>query len=215
VPAPGPFVYTWSDRTPGQVYQLTITVTDTNGCNEVHLKYIQDEAPAPCAFPNVTTVPNPSATTGSIVTLSNTFVVPNNGTDPIQFQALTAPVGPFLGSIKITWADPRVPPVIPTTLIAAAVVWSTPSPVYNNTDNFAIATSPITRNAPATMPATPAGGTFSLTVRFTYKKTETAIITSPIQKLCLAYRIVSEPGVTKFCNLVGQSAKTNNPNSCD
>jgi hypothetical protein len=211
--APGPFVYSWSDRTNGQIYQLTITVTDTNGCNEVHLKYIQDEAPAPCAFPNVTTVPNPSATTGSTVTLTNQFTVPNNGTDSIQFQALTAPVGPFTGNIKITWADPRVPPVSGTTLVAAAVVWGTG--VFNTTDNFSIATSPITRNAPSSMPAVAPGGTFSISVRFTYKKTETAITTTPIQKLCLAYRIASEPTVTKFCNLVGQSASTNNPNSCD
>jgi hypothetical protein len=174
---------------------------------------VQDLAVAACAFPNVATVPNPSTTQGATVTISNTFTITNNGTDSIQFQALTAPVGPFTGSLKLTWADPRVPPVSPTTLVAAAVVWSTG--VYNNTDNFAIATSPITRNAPGTIPAIAPAGTFSITVRFTYKKTETAITTSPIQKICLAYRIASEPTVTKFCNLVGQSATTNNPNSCD
>jgi prepilin-type N-terminal cleavage/methylation domain-containing protein len=214
VNSPGPYVYSWSDRQDLSIYQVLITVTDTNGCNEVHLKYVQDQATAPCAFANVSPVPVPSiGTSGNIKTVSNTFTITNSGTDPLRLAIVAGTGSPFTGSITINWADPRTPPVVGTTLIAAAVVWS--AGAYNNTDNFSIGTSPITRNAPATMPAIAPGGTFTITVRFTYRKTETAITTSPIRKICLKYRIASEPAVTKSCNLVGQSASTNNPNSCD
>jgi hypothetical protein len=38
---------------------------------------------------------------------------------------------------------------------------------------------------------------------------------SPITKTCFSYRILSEPTVTKKCNLVGQIATTANPVNCD
>ena len=38
---------------------------------------------------------------------------------------------------------------------------------------------------------------------------------TPITKLCITYTIASEPGVTKHCNLFGQSNSTSNPTNCD
>lgn len=208
VNTPGPFVYTWSDRSSGAIYQVTITVTDSTGCNEVHIKYVEEQVAAPCAFGNVTP-PAPSlSTSGSTTTASTTFTVTNSGTDPIQFNVLSPA---FQGSIKITWADPTAG--LHPTLAASAVAWSTGA--FNTTDNYNITTSPVTRSVPASMPSVAPGASFTITVRFTYKKTEPALTLTPIQKICLQYRIQSEPGVTKFCNLVGQSVSTANPNACD
>jgi hypothetical protein len=77
------------------------------------------------------------------------------------------------------------------------------------------------------MPNVAPAATFTVTLRFTYKKSEPVLAPtgppancspatcSPIKKLCISYRIPSEPNTNKFCNLVGQSATTNNPNACD
>ena len=36
-----------------------------------------------------------------------------------------------------------------------------------------------------------------------------------LTKLCIEYTITTEQGVTKHCNLLGQSNSTNNPTGCD
>ncbi|HSY47826.1 MAG TPA: prepilin-type N-terminal cleavage/methylation domain-containing protein [Thermoanaerobaculia bacterium] len=61
------------------------------------------------------------------------------------------------------------------------------------------------------------GGTLAITIRWQYRKQDDppALAGQPLTKVCLAYAIASEPGVTKFCNLVGQAASSNNPGSCD
>jgi hypothetical protein len=208
VNAPSPFVYTWSDRVDLQIYQVKITVTDSKGCQEVILKYVQQQSTAPCAFANQIP-PAPSlATTGSTVTASNSFTITNSGTDPMNFN-VTSPA--FQGNITVTWADPTAG--LHPTLTATAIAYS--NGAFNTTDNFSIATSPFTRAIPSGMPSVAAGATFTITVRFTYSKFEPALTASPIQKICLTYRIPSEPKTTKVCNLVGQSVTTKNPTACD
>jgi hypothetical protein len=59
----------------------------------------------------------------------------------------------------------------------------------------------------------------TITIRFKFNGTGSRPSLPPtpsaITKLCLSYRIVSEPGVTKKCNLVGQAVTTANPTNCD
>jgi hypothetical protein len=209
VAAPGPYIYTWSDRVDGQIYQVTITVTEATpnaGCTEVHVKYVQDQATAPCAFANISPVPAPSLVTSqSNTTASNSFTVTNTGTDPIQFNILTPA---FQGQATENWTGPTV---ANPTLTAISTTWNP----GNQVDNYSITTTPFTRFIPATMANVLPGTTFTVTVRWQFKKTEPNLTASPLQKLCISYRIPSEPGTTKFCNLVGQSATTNNPNACD
>ena len=190
-----------------------VEATPNPGCQEVHIKYVQDQFPAACAFANVSPVPLPTVTTsGNTATATNSFTITNSGTDPMQFN-IVSPA--FQGQVKETWTGPTV---ANPTLSAAAFVYSYAGPpAYNSTDNYSITTSPFTRSIPTTMPdvGSPNATSFTLQVRWTFKKTEPALLASPLQKLCIAYRIQSEPGTTKFCNLVGQSVTTNNPNACD
>jgi hypothetical protein len=147
-------------------------------------------------------------------TYNATFTIPNSGTDLMFFHnAVTRSEPAFLGSAKTTWADPTAG--LHPTLDLITLVWG-----GSQTDNFSGTTSPTTRNVPAGYLAAPAGvaagGSFTLRVSFRYKtKNEPLLTQTPLQKLCLAYRITSEPSTTKFCNVVGQSVTTNNPNACD
>jgi prepilin-type N-terminal cleavage/methylation domain-containing protein len=218
VNTPGPYVYTWSDRQDLQIYQVTITVTEATpnaGCQEVHIKYVQDQAAAPCAFSVVNPVPAPAITTsGSNSTATNSFSIKNNGTDPMQFNIVSGSGSPFQGTIRENWADPTGG--LHPSLTATAFVYSYPGPpAYSNSDNFLLITPLVLRSVPSSLPNIAPATTLTLQVKWSYKKTEPALTATPLQKLCIAYKIPSEPATTKFCNLVGQSATTNNPNACD
>jgi prepilin-type N-terminal cleavage/methylation domain-containing protein len=217
-----PFVYAWSDRVDLQIYQITITVTDSAGCQEVHIKYVQDQSAAPCSFANVTPPAPSAATSGSTTTESITFAVLNNGTDPMNFNVLSPA---FRSDVIVTWTDPRTPPSGTYNTSLSTLVYQIGA--FNTSDNFST-TAPnnpptpppvtaTTRPVPTNLPNLAASATMNLTVRFTHKKTENAFPATPsaITKLCISYRIPSEPTTTKFCNLVGQSATTNNPSACD
>jgi hypothetical protein len=83
-----------------------------------------------------------------------------------------------------------------------------------------IGTRTTTRNVPSSLlPGVPAGKTFTIVVSYKFKGTggipDLPVTPSAITKLCLSYRIASEPGVTKKCNLVGQAVSTANPTNCD
>ena len=235
VPAPGnstptgSYIFTWSDQIDLQIYLVRITITDTANppCQEVHVKYVQDQQAAPCAFANLASPPSPTIAGhgNNPETDAVTFTVTNNGTDPMLFNIL----GLFTGSINLTWHSPDLPNH--QDLQLTDVVWGVPSASYSNTDAICgykttcvatgIGSTTTTRSVPSSFPTAgvPAGKTVTITVRFKFDGTGSrpSLPPSPsaITKLCLSYRIVSEPGVTKKCNLVGQSATTANPTNCD
>jgi len=227
---PGGYVFVYSDQIDNQIYELRITINTVdaqgNPCQEVHVKYIQDQPAAPCAFSNVTP-PSPAVAGhgNNPETDAVTFTVTNNGTDPMLFNI----VGLFTGSINLTWHSPDLPDH--TDLQLTDIVWGVPSALYSNTDAICgygvncvptgSGTSVTTRNAPSSFPiaGVPAGKTLTITIRFKFNGTGSRPSLPPtpsaITKLCLSYRIVSEPGVTKKCNLVGQAVTTANPTNCD
>lgn len=218
VAAASPYIYGWTNRVDGQVYQVTITVTTTTGCNETHIKYVQDQTAAACAFaalasspPVSNAVPKGSAP-GTLTTLNVTYTITNGGTDPMVFHVVSPP---FDGSAKVNWGDPTAG--LYSDIKFTSIVWDT------NTDSFSATTSPTTRTTPSGFYVAGGGGvppatSFSMTLRYQYLKSDnsqTPLTTNPTRKLCIAYQIPSEPGTTKFCNLVGQAASTANPGACD
>lgn len=216
VGSPGPYVYTWGSLTSGQIYTVTITIveaTPTAGCTEVHIKYVQEQTPAPCAVANVALpLPAPTlATSGSTTTATQAFTITNSGSDPLEFNIISGAGSPFQSTFKETWSAPS-PPTF-SDMSATAFIYSYGA--YNSSDNFSLTTSPISRGVPATLPNVTAGTSLTFTLHWVYKKTDGTLTTSPLSKLCIAYKIPSEPTTVKYCNVVGQSATTNNPNACD
>jgi prepilin-type N-terminal cleavage/methylation domain len=198
-----PFQYTWSDRSDGQIYQVKMTVVTSTPCTEVHVKYVQDQQAAACAFSNQALTAFSSATAGATTTLSETYTLTNSGTDPLQVASKP---------INLVWA-------IPAGDTAHSDMTMTSIAYTTTTDNFSSGAAPgtVTRTMPAGLANVAAGGTLSITVRWQYRKQDDppALSGQPLSKICLDYAIAGELGVTKHCNLVGQAASTNNPNSCD
>ena len=240
VPSPGnstplgSYIYTWSDQIDLQIYLVRITVTDTANpaCQEVHVRYVQDQQAAPCAFANVIPPKPGPGVKSNPETQRVSFVVTNSGTDDMLFNI----VGLFQGTINVTWHSPDLPDHADLQL--TDIVWGVPSLSYNNTDSvcaywdgtggppanpcsmIGIGTRTTTRNVPSSLlPGVPAGKTFTIVVSFKFKGTgsipDLPVTPSAITKLCLSYRIASEPGITKKCNLVGQAVSTANPTNCD
>jgi prepilin-type N-terminal cleavage/methylation domain-containing protein len=198
-----PFTYTWSDRADNQVYMVKITVLTSTGCTEVHIKYVKDQPAVPCSFANQALVAFSSATAGSTTTLSESYTITNTGTDPMQVASKP---------INVTWAIPAGDAGVHDDMTFTAIAYTT------TTDNFSgVGPGTVTRNIPASIANIPSGGTLTVTLRWQYKKQDDppALVGQPLAKVCLDYSIASEVGVTKHCNLVGQSATTNNPTTCD
>jgi hypothetical protein len=218
-----PFTYMWVDRTDLQIYQVLITVVNSKGCSEVHVKYVQDQQQSPCAFATGVTPPAPSLSGNNTVTAATTFSMTNTGTEPIKFNVASPS---FNGSIAITWQDPDGQHG-DMNMTSIAYTVGTGQGSFSTSDNFVQpggggvggSTVTTTRPLPTNMIDVPAGGTFTITVNFQYngKKNggDPALTTTPLQKICLKYRIASEPTTTKACNLVGQAPQTANPTSCD
>ncbi len=215
-----PFVFAWTDLTDGQKYQVTSIVTTTTGCNETHIKYVQDETAASCNLNLISAAAPTNATAASTTTLSVIYTIGNVGVVPIKFHSL-AIVGPpafpvFDGQAIVNWGDPSSPSVY-SDITFNTIQWNALS------DNFTAATSPTTRTAPsgfyaAATTGLPAAGTFTMTLRYQYNKNDNGkvnLTTNPTQKLCVSYQIPTEPGVTKKCNIVGRAASTANPAACD
>jgi prepilin-type N-terminal cleavage/methylation domain-containing protein len=210
ITAANPAAYSWTDRSDNQIYYVKITVTSSTNCTEMHVKYVQDQQAAACAFTN-RAGPVPSETTaGSTSTGSGTMTITNAGSDPIVFAGKP---------ISITFIDPDG---LHADIRLTQIVWSTG--VFSSTDSVgsfnsnpptALAPGTYTRSVPANMPNIAAGGTFSVTFRWQYAKRDAPIARTPLTKFCINYTIASEPGVTKKCNAVGQSGTTLNPTSCD
>lgn len=227
--APNNYVYTWSDQTDNQVYLLRITVNilnaDNTTCQEVHVKYIQDQAQVGCAF--LTNQPAPAPVINghgsNPETDTVTVSITNTGTDNMVLYSPT-----FQGTVDLTWHSPDLPDH--TDLQLTDVVWSAnTTPPFSQTVNLCTygsctqagsgtVTQP-TLNAPVTMPSIPPGKTLSLRFSFKFdsRSGRPSLPTTPsaITKLCLAYQILSEPvnQRVKHCNIIGTD--TNNPTSCN
>lgn len=225
-----PYQMSWSDQIDQQIYLVRITVTNTAGCSEIHVKYVQDEQGALCAFANQSPPPAtglgvPNGNGASVlITLSQSITMRNNGTDPLQLAGR---------NIAITWGRPASDTLHPD-LKLTALTWSTGA--FSNSDNLSPAvTAPAagttivtTRTVPAGMPNVAVGATYTVTLRWQYLKSDDcpgnncpaydatrSFVGSPASKVCLDYRIAAEPGVTKHCNVIGQAASTANPTTCD
>jgi hypothetical protein len=200
---------------------VRITVTLVDGCQEVHVKYVQDQQAAACAVGNVVAVTPTAATSGSTTTVSEVYTIPVTGPDTITISGKP---------ISMTW---NFPDVAHNDMTFNAMAFT--SGATSTTDNFAdfsagtkslffpahaagtaAAGEAFAANTTA-LPAVAGGSSFTMTLRWEFKKTDGDLPASPnpLQKLCVAYTIAAEPGVTKFCNIVGQAATTANPSACD
>jgi hypothetical protein len=166
---------------------------------------------------NVVAATPTSATSGSTTTVNESYTIPVGGSDTITLSGKP---------ISMRW---NFPDVAHNDMTFNAIVFT------STTDNFAdfspgtksllfpahpAGTAAAGENFAANaipVPAVAGGGNFNITLRWQFKKTDGDLPASPnpLQKLCIAYTIAAEPGVTKFCNIVGQAATTNNPSSCD
>jgi prepilin-type N-terminal cleavage/methylation domain-containing protein len=199
----GPYTYTWVDRQDQQVYMVRITVTTATGCQEVRVKYVQDQQAAGCAFTSIT-APVPSETTsGSTATASASHIATNLGTEALKLANR---------NVKIDWVFPDADH---NDMVLSSVVLS--SGAASSTINITSPTGPGTVNVtfPANFPDVAVNGTFTVTIRWRYAKKDAPVTASPLTKLCIDYQIASEANVTKKCNLVGQAASTANPTACD
>ncbi len=228
-----PYSMTWSNQIDNQIYMVKITITDPTPCQQIVVKYVQDQPGAPCAFSNQNPLPSgalaiPNSNASNILdTYTMTFTVPTSGTDPLQLASQ---------NLRITWALPAGD-TTHTDLKLTAVTWTVGT--FTTTNNLTpvplASPAPTVTNVatPSNVPNVPAGSSFLLQVRWQYLKSDDCASNnctgsnpplpalemqpspSPLQKVCIDYRIASEPGVTKHCNLAGQSVTSNNPNGCD
>jgi len=212
VVAAAPFRYAWTDRTDNVVYYVRITVTSSTGCKEVHIKYVQDQQAAVCAFTAFATSPAPSETTsGSTSTAIVTMSIRNGGLDPMALN---------LSSYSLTFIDPDG---FHSDIKLVSTGWTTTVNTWTDTLTTPSGPATVSRFFPTASPAlnVAVGTNLTMTVRWQYSKQDSGghnkppLTLSPLTKLCIGYTIASEPGVTKRCNVVGQAANTNNPNSCD
>jgi prepilin-type N-terminal cleavage/methylation domain-containing protein len=233
----GVFTFTWADLTSGSPYLVTITATDNSGCTSTFVKYVTQQTIAPCAFDNIATPP--VAVSGSGSSGRNNEFVSLNGDIISTSESIT------MTQVTVTWNDPRTPPNPKTyTATFDAMQWTSGTTVAS-LDTFSgtstttsccplvpTANQVVTRPIP-TLPAAPAGSAsaspakgFKVRLQWSHPSTggekdfsdtgvNPAPQKSPVKKLCIAYTIPSEPGVTKKCNLVGQALTTANPNNCD
>jgi prepilin-type N-terminal cleavage/methylation domain-containing protein len=217
-----PFIYSWTDRTDSTVYYVRITVTSSTGCVETHVKYVQDQPGAPCSFINQTPpTPSNNGTTG-VVTSSQDFTITNSGTDTMTLASK---------SIGITWADPdgKHSDMTLVSVVFGAPAVGKPPKSYASTVTLSPANSSgtVATAFPVDMPQIAASGVFTISIRFQYTATtgkgtkqdptvnvDPPLTITPLKKICLDYTIPSE-ATTKHCNLVGQSATTGNPTTCD
>src|SRR5581483_11264448 len=127
---------------------------------EVHLKYVQDQVPAACAFLNV--IPGAPAITssGSISTATNSFTITNNGTEPMYFNLTSGSGSPFSGRIREDWTGPTLAnPTLAVAGFAYSYTGPTPqptpgTPTFNTSDSFSQTTSPV---GPRALPSTVIG----------------------------------------------------------
>lgn len=196
-----PFRYTWRDQTAGIVYTLNILATDTSGCSQSINRYITEQTPSSCFPSSDSGTVGASSTSGSTKTTPVGYLTKNLST--LDDMTIT--------NVYVTWAVPANYSDIKLTSFG-----------FNGTTTYSVpsgsqTTTPLTVPAPTGTPVVPKTGTnYALSAEFQYSKNDNSkvdLITNPISKLCIAYTIPDEPGVTKFCNIV-PSAGGSNPGSC-
>ncbi len=199
-----PYTYGWTDRSDSEIYRLVINITNDSGCTEQVVKYIQDEAVAPCQLTTggfgAVSDSESGATQHNYFTLSLTNTASENFT-PVQ--------------IKVDWTDTPAPSSSSDDARLSEIKFNnvgttTPSTQTPPTTGLQAVSS----GAPLIRPATP----YSLRIDFSYRKQRPAsedIVVAPVSKLCLVYTIPSEPNTKKYCNVIGASGDTNNPGACD
>lgn len=240
--AAGLFPMPWNDLTSDAMYTVTIETTDSAGCTATYIKYVTQQSIAPCAFSNVTTgsalllATSGSGSTGK----NNEFVnipVTVSGTDTLSFtgkdvivtwndprtppsgKTFTASYDKFEIFSGISTGSANIP--------GSATMSTSCCPVTVN-PNQAITTAipGVSGAVPGAPSDLPTSHGFSLRLTFSHPNSggekdfsDTTVNPvpqlSPVKKICIAYTIPSEPGVTKKCNLVGQAASTLNPVNCD
>lgn len=211
--------YTWSDRTDNQVYQILIRVTTSTGCIETHIRYVKDQQAAACAY-SVQSSPTPGSrtTSGADAFQTQNLSITVSGSDALIFAGASVNNGPH--SIKVTFKDPDGQHSDLALLSIAYTVTSGASTLFTSTDTFATAATvgTTTRTIVSAMPNISPGQTLSISLRYSYKKTEPDLTSGVLTGICLDYEIASEKtaagkNTTKFCNVVGTFA--NNPTSCN
>lgn len=199
-----PFAYSYSDRTDLQIYYMKIVVTSSTGCQETHVKYIQDQQAAACAFFNQTAPVPTESTPGGTTTASAIMTITNSGADTMTLNGQ---------SYQLTFIDPdgqHSDITLTQVVFASTNTWTdilTTPPGPSTVTRFFPNASPVLTVAP--------NKSLTVTIRWQYKKHDTTITKSPLTKFCIGYTILSETGVVKHCNVVGQAASTANPTSCD
>ena len=124
-PTAPPFQFPWTD-TASATYQLWMTITDSNNCTEVHLKYIRQEDQAACVFANVPGIASilsghPSADEHDAVTYTIINTNPIGG-DDLRFNIDTGVGSPFHSPAAIQWSS-SLAQTYPD-LQLTAIVWS-------------------------------------------------------------------------------------------
>ena len=240
--ASGYYIYSWADTgVAGQIYYLKMTVTYDGGCQEIHVRYVQEFIPSSCAFDNNTisfSTVDPGtnlSTSGATTTVTHSFTVTNSGQDSVQV-GVNGRSGVSSHKINILWADPSrtVAGVNPhddmkiTSIRYQVINGATTTTVSDNSSGSDIGTSAATatetRTLPSNLPDIQPGGQLTVEVKWQYKKTGGVITATPLSKICLAYNLFTgtpsaldpnDPS-EKFCNIVGKDlASTKNPTSCD
>ena len=205
-----PFTYTWLAQTDLQIYYVKIVVTSAD-CSEEHVKYVQDEQAAACAFTNQAAPVPSESVQGSTVTATAILTLKNNGADTMTLNTQT---------YSFTFLDPDGNH---SDIKLTSVVFSSASGTFTDTPTTSLAPASYLRNLPTGSPSLTVltGANLTVTIRWQYAKKDSAgkdkaaITVSPLTKLCIGYTIPSELNVAKKCNAVGQAANSANPNSCD
>ena len=190
------FIFPWSPQGDGATYSLVIMVTNVSGCIETLTRYIQDLTIAECAVLTVTPEFVSEVDQGGNTTL-------------VTYRVKIDNVGPSenlqLDSTRFSWTNTSSGN---SSLVAVLFDTIAASGVPANAANNINITAPT-----GTLSVTPGNDNYYLVFRFERQTNKTQLI-NPITKVCIRYRISSEPGVVKACNVFGGLGATN-PAACD
>lgn len=125
-----PYIFGWTDQPGGVIYEVWITMVDMNGCPLTYVRYVSQQAQAPCTFQDLGTTPgrpvappNPALSSSGQqprdVTFdfvysavpANNYAITNDQPQGGPFEAMhfirsaSDPGGAFTGDVTITWAD--------------------------------------------------------------------------------------------------------------
>ena len=199
--ASGGFYYVWKDLADNEMYRVLMTITNDQGCVEQKDRWVLDQAVAPCTVAPASVVQGPEISgNGQTRYKDFTVTLDNTGDENLNLQ-----------SVAFTWADAQA---------ANATLYSITyegGAVDTSFSPAAPGPGTITESVPnGTLSVTPSDASYDIVVRFKYDAkvgNVTKDLTNAISSFCVAYSISSEPGVVKYCNVVG--ATSGNPDACD